>query len=175
MTILTPTEYSALCNILEWAWTAVHQEPELCLGDVHYYHPDKPDDYNPVLDGKCGLGLAEELECSLEQPYNQRDVMDMLSTLMYKLNANPILANGLGNTWETLSPLVDKQEMDRLYDLNDPADDKPMQSLEQYKVEDLGKENQKARLQEYMNVDENGMVDIGDGIYLDAVNSDFFE
>ena len=195
MTILSPTEYSALCNILEWAWSTLHNEPELCLKDVDYSSttrkvkyerteedPEKgvgpgihieyePTGIDPIKTGDCGLGLAEALEYTLENPKDQTQVMDMISTLMYKLNANTILACGQGNTWETLSPLVDKEELDRLEDLDDSGL-KPLQTLEKYKVEDVGAKNKIAALQEHMNVDQNGFVDIGDGIFLDAKNSD---
>lgn len=169
--ILTPTEFDALSNILEWAWTSVHQEPELCLKDINYYHPDQPDDYDPVLAGKSGLGLAEAFEYTLDNP-DQRTVMTMIETLMYKLNANPILANGLGNSWETLAPLVDNEERCRLDDLDDNPDT-TMQTLEGYVVESIGLKNKVARLQEHFdNVNEVGYIQVGEDLWIDGKNSD---
>ena len=172
--ILTPTEFDALSNILEWAWTSVHQEPELCLKDINYYHPDQPDDYDPVLAGKCGLGMAEAFEYTLDNP-DQRNVMTMIETLMYKLNSNSTLANGLGNSWETLAPLVDNEERCRLDDL-DSDPDTTMQTLEGYNLENIGLKNKVSRVQEHFdNVSENGMIEISEGFFIDAVNSDLIE
>ena len=193
--ILTPTEYDALCNILEWAWTSVHQEPELCLKDINYSsasrvvkreetpaEPEKglgpgihteyePTGIDPIKTGECGLGLAEAFEYTLDNP-DQRNVMTMIETLMYKLNCNPCLANGLGNTWETLSPLVDSEERDRLDDL-DSDPNTTMQTLEGYVVENIGAKNKVAQLQEYFEgVGENGRIQIGENTWIDGMNSD---
>ena len=169
--ILTPTEYSALCDVLEWSWTTLLQEPELALKDLNYYHPDKPDDYDPVLGGECGLGMREAFEYTLDNP-DKNNIMLMLKTLMYKLNASPILADGLGNTWETLAPLVDKSEWDRLDDLNNDPD-VTYQTLENYVLEDIGVKNKVARLQEHFDdVNEVGFIQIGDNMWIDGANSD---
>jgi hypothetical protein len=175
-TILTPTEYSALCNILEWAWTCVHQEPELCLKECNYsssiYDDDGIQIVDPIKTGECGLGLAEAFEYTLDEP-NATNIHTMIANLMYKLNANPILANGLGNSWETLAPLVDNKEYDRLDALDD--DDKTMQTLEGYVVEDIGMKNKVARAQEYFNnVSEDGMVQVNENMWMDTSNSDIF-
>lgn len=193
--ILTPTEYSALCNLLEWCWTVVHQEPELCLKDVDYssasrvvkqeYTESKPDkglgpglytEYeptgiDPIKTGECGLGLAEAFEYTLDKP-NAENIHIMITNLIYKLNANPHLACGLGNSWETLAPLVDKNEYDRLNELDDDVD-VTFQTLEGYVLEDIGQKNQVAKLQEhYSNVNENGFVQIDDNLWIDGSNSD---
>lgn len=171
--ILTPTEYDALCNILEWAWTSVHQEPELCLKDINYYHPDKPDDYDPVMGGECGLGMMDEFEYTLDNP-DQLNIMTMIETLMYKLNCSPCLANGLGNTWETLSPIIDNEERDRLSNL-DSTGRSTMQTLEGYVVEDIGAKNKVAQLQEYFeSVGEDGTIQVGENTWIDGMNSDLF-
>ena len=193
--ILTPTEYDALCNILEWAWTSVHQEPELCLKDINYSsasrvvkreetpaEPEKglgpglhteyePTGIDPIKTGECGLGLAERFEYTLDEP-DQRNVMTMIETLMYKLNCNPCLANGLGNTWETLSPLVDNTERERLEDNSDDPD-ATTQTLEGYVVERVGLKNKVARLQEhYDNVNEIGYIQVDENLWIDGGNSD---
>lgn len=185
--ILSPTEYDALCNILEWAWTSVHQEPELCLKDVNYSSSSKvvsetksetglsveyeSTGIDPIKTGECGLGLAEAFEYTLDEP-NQRNIMTMIETLMYKLNANPILANGLGNSWETLSPLVDNTERDRLEDNSDDPD-VTTQTLEGYVIESIGLKNKVSRLQEhYDNVNEIGYIQLDDNLWIDGGNSD---
>jgi hypothetical protein len=187
-TILTPTEYSALCNILEWAWTCVHQEPELCLKDINYSSKSRivsniksdgaisteyePTGVDPIKTGECGLGLAEAFEYTLDEP-NATNIHTMIRNLMYKLNVNPILANGLGNSWETLAPLVDNKEYDRLDSLDD--DDKTMQTLEGYVIEDIGMKNKVARAQEHFNnVSEDGMVQVNENMWMDTSNSDIF-
>lgn len=187
--ILSPTEYDSLCNILEWAWTSVHQEPELCLKDVNYSSSSKvvsetksetglsveyeSTGIDPIKTGECGLGLAEAFEYTLDEP-NQRNIMTMIETLMYKLNANPILANGLGNSWETLSPLVDNTERDRLEDNSDDPD-VTTQTLEGYVIESIGLKNKVARLQEhYDNVNEIGYIQVDDNLWIDGGNSDLF-
>jgi hypothetical protein len=135
--ILTPTEYDSLCSILEWAWNCVHSEPELCLKDVDYSSTSKvvsetrsetgihveyePTGIDPIKTGECGLGLAEVFEYTLDEP-NAENIHTMITNLMYKLNCNPCLANGLGNSWETLAPLVDNQERKLLEDKSDDPD-----------------------------------------------------
>lgn len=193
--ILTPTEYDALCNILEWAWTSVDNEPELCLKDINYSsasrvvkreetpaEPEKglgrgihteyePTGIDPIKTGECGLGLADAFEYTLDQP-DRDNVMTVIETLMYKLNCNPCLANGLGNTWETLSPLVDNEERARLDDL-DSDPDTTMQTLEGYVVENIGLKNKVSRLQEhYDNVNEIGYIQVDDNLWIDGMNSD---
>lgn len=193
--ILTTTEYDALCNVLEWAWTSLHQEPELCLKDIDYSsaskvvkqerteaEPDKglgpglhteyePTGVDPIKTGECGLGLAEAFEYTLNEP-NQRNVMTMIETLMYKLNCNPCLANGLGNSWETLAPLVDNTERDRLEETSDDPDI-TTQTLEGYVIESIGLKNKVARLQEhYENVNEIGYIQVGENLLIDGGNSD---
>jgi hypothetical protein len=185
--ILTATEYDALCNVLEWAWTSVHQEPELCLKDVNYSSASKvvsetrsetglsaeyePTGIDPIKTGECGLGLAEAFEYTLNDP-DQCNVMTMIETLMYKLNCNPCLANGLGNTWETLAPLVDNNERDRLEETSDDPD-VTTQTLEGYVVESIGLKNKVSRLQEhYDNVNEIGYIQVDDNLWIDGGNSD---
>jgi len=185
--ILTATEYDALCNVLEWAWTSVHQEPELCLKDVNYSSASRvvsetrsetglsveyePTGIDPIKTGECGLGLAEAFEYTLNDP-DQRNVMTMIETLMYKLNCNPCLANGLGNTWETLAPLVDNNERDRLEETSDDPD-VTTQTLEGYVVESIGLKNKVSRLQEhYDNVNEIGYIQVDDNLWIDGGNSD---
>ena len=97
--ILTPTEYDALCNVLRWAWTSVHQEPELCLKDINYSSASSGID--PIKTGECGLGLTDALECTLDDP-NQRNVMTMIDNLMYKLNCIMIDLVILGKLWHLL-------------------------------------------------------------------------
>ena len=98
--------------------------------------------------------------------------MLMIKTLMYKLNANTILADGLGNSWETLAPLVDNDECSRLDDLDDDPD-VTYQTLENYVLEDTAKKNKVARLQEHFdNVNESGFIQIGDNMWIDGANSD---
>lgn len=193
--ILTPTEYDALCNVLEWAWTSVHQEPELCLKDVDYssaskvvkrektlaepekglgagiYTEYESTGIDPIKTGECGLGLAEAFEYTLNEP-DQRNIMTMIETLMYKLNCNACLANGLGNTWDTLAPLVDNNERDRLEETSDDPD-VTTQTLEGYIVESIGLKNKVARLQEYYDdVNEIGYIQVDDNLWIDGGNSD---
>jgi len=171
--ILTPTEYHALCNVLEWAWMSVYQEPELCLKDINYSAYNQQHDIDPIKTGECGLGLAEAFEYTL----NDRDkpnILIMIETLMYKLNCNHILANGHGNSWETLAPLVDNNECDRLEETNDDPNI-TTQTLEGYVVESIGLKNKTARLQEHFdNVNEAGWIQIGDDLWIDGDNSDIF-
>lgn len=193
--ILSPTEYAALCNVLEWTWTSLHSEPELCLKDIDYSsaskvvrkerteaEPDKglgpglsveyePTGIDPIKTGECGLGLAEAFEYTLDKP-DQRNVMTMIETLMYKLNCNPCLANGFGNTWETLAPLVDNKERARLEETSDDPD-VTTQALEGYVIESIGLKNKVARLQEhYDNVNEIGYIQVDDNLWIDGGNSD---
>jgi hypothetical protein len=185
--ILTPTEYDALCNILEWAWEVVRCEPELCLKDVNYSSASKvvsetrsetglsveyePTGVDQIHTGECGLGLAEAFEYTLDEP-NAENIHTMITNLMYKLNCNPILANGLGNSWETLSPLVDNKERDRLEDSNDDQD-ATTQTLEGYVIEHISLKNKVARLQEhYDNVNEIGYIQVDDNLWIDGGNSD---
>jgi len=187
--ILTATEYDALCNVLEWAWTSVHQEPELCLKDVDYSSTSKvvsetrsetgihveyePTGIDPIKTGECGLGLAEAFEYTLDEP-NAENIHTMITNLMYKLNCNPCLANGLGNSWETLAPLVDNQERELLEDRSDDPD-VTTQTLEGYVVEDISLKNKVSRLQEhYDNVNEIGFIQVDDNLWFDGGNSDIF-
>ena len=187
--ILTPTEYDALCNILEWAWTSVYQEPELCLKDVNYSSSMRvvsevtsesgssttyeSTGIDPIKTGECGLGLAETFEYTLNEP-NQRNVMTMIETLMYKLNCNPCLADGFGNSWETLSPLVDKSELNRLGEIADDSD-VTTQTAEGYVIENIGLKNKVSRIQEhYDNVNEIGYIQVDENLWIDGGNSDIF-
>jgi len=195
--ILTPTEYDALCNVLEWAWMSVHQEPELCLKDINYssasrvvkcektpaepekglgpgFHTEyEPTGIDPIKTGECGLGLADAFEFTLNDR-DQLNILTMIETLMYKLNCNHILANGHGNSWETLAPLVDKNELDRLEETNDDPNI-TTQTLEGYVVESIGLKNKVARLQEhYDNVNEIGYIQVDDDFWIDGRNSDIF-
>ena len=187
--ILTPTEYDALCNVLEWVWTSLHQEPELCLKDIDYSSTSRvasetrsesglsveyePTGVDPIKTGECGLGLAEAFEYTLDKP-DQRNVMTMIETLMYKLNCNPCLANGLGNSWETLAPLVDNTERDRLEETSDDPDI-TTQTLEGYLIESIGLKNKVARLQEHFeDVGENGLIELDNNLWIDGGNSDIF-
>ena len=193
--ILTSTEYDALCNVLEWAWTSVHQEPELCLKDIDYsssskvvkheetpaepekgfgpgiYTEYEPTGIDPIKTGECGLGLAEAFEYTLDEP-NAENIHTMITNLMYKLNCNPCLANGLGNSWETLAALVHNNERDRLEETSDDPD-VTTQTLEGYVVESIGVKNKVARLQEYYdNVNEIGYIQVDDNLWIDGNNSD---
>ena len=185
--ILTPTEYDALCNILEWAWTSLHAEPELCLKDIDYSSASReverietknrlrteyePTGIDPIKTGECGLGLADDFVYTLDNP-DQENIMTMISTLIYKLNANPILGNGLGNSWETLAPLVDNRERCRLDDLTEDSD-ATTQTLEGYVVENIGAKNKLSRLQEHFdNVSEMGYIQVGEDLWIDGANSD---
>jgi len=187
--ILTPTEYDSLCNILEWAWECVRQEPELCLKDVDYSSASKvvsetrsetgihveyePTGINPIKTGECGLGLAEAFEYTLDEP-NAENIHTMITNLMYKLNCNPCLANGLGNSWETLAPLVNNQERELLEDKSDDPD-ATTQTLEGYVVEHIGLKDKVARLQEYYdNVNEIGFIQVDENLWIDGGNSDIF-
>ena len=187
--ILTPTEYDALCNVLEWVWTSLHQEPELCLKDIDYSSTSRvasetrsesglsveyePTGVDPIKTGECGLGLAEAFEYTLDKP-DQRNVMTMIETLMYKLNCNPCLANGLGNSWETLAPLVNNTERDRLEETSDDPDI-TTQTLEGYVIESIGLKNKVARLQEHFDdVGENGLIQLDNNLWIDGGNSDIF-
>ena len=194
--ILTPTEYDALCNLLEWCWETLHSEPELCLKDVDYSsaskvvkreiteaEPDKglgpglyteyePTGVDPIKTGECGLGMSEAFENTLDEP-NADNIHTMITTLMYKLNCNPCLANGLGNSWETLAPLVDRAEFNRLNDLGDVTTDTTIQTLEGYIVEDISLKNKVSRLQEHFDdVDENGFIQLDDNLWIIGGSSD---
>jgi hypothetical protein len=115
--------------------------------------------------------MAEAFECTLNEP-NAENIHTMITNLMYKLNASPCLAGGLGNSWETLAPLVDNAECDRLNDLDDHPDT-TMQTLEGYVVEDISLKNKVSRLQEHFgDVDENGLIQLDDNLWIDGVNSD---
>lgn len=147
--ILTVTEFSALCALLEWCWTSLNQEPDLCLNDINYA-TDSPD---PISTRECGLGLSEAFEDTLDTP-DYENINIMITTLMYKLKVNPTLANGEGNTWEDLKPLVDIDSCEFNGDT--------YQSSEGYVVEDIGLKNKIARLKEYHNnVNDAGMAEIG--------------
>ena len=185
--ILDATEYDFLGRLLHWARTAIHQEPELLMKDINYSSmsrvvsetkteadPEKglgegisreyePTGIDPIKTGECGLGLAEEMDCVLDE-LNANNIYTMLSNLIYKLNfdMNP------GTSWETLAPLVDYDKYESIDDDKDT-----MQSHEGYIVEDIQMKDRTARLKEHFdNVDENGMVDLGDGTLLDGYNSD---
>jgi len=186
--ILTPTEYYALCDILEWCWTSVLQEPELCLKDINYSSKTKivkherteagihteyePTGVDPIKTGECGLGLAEAFENTLEEP-NAENIHTMITNLIYKLNCNSTLSNGFGNSWETLAPLVDREECNRLNDIGDITRDTTIQTLEEYIIEDIGQKNKLAKLQEYFGgVDSDGMIQVGENLWIDGNNSD---
>lgn len=148
--ILTVTEFSALCRLLEWCWTSLHQEPELCLADINYA-TESPD---PISTGECGLGLSEAFENTLDTP-DHKNIHTVITTLMYKLNANSTLANGKGNTWDDLKPLVDLDSC--------KFNGKTYQSSEGYVVEDIGRKNKVAKIKEHYNsVNDSGMVEVGD-------------
>lgn len=186
--ILTPTEYDALSNILEWAWISLHQEPELCLKDIDYSSSSRivseardengtlsrefePTGIDPIKTGECGLGLAQAFEYTLDEP-NKLNIMTMIETLMYKLNCNPIFSDGLGNSWETLAPLVDNKERDRLEETSDDPD-VTTQTLEGYVIENIGLKNKVSRLQEHFDgVDENGLIQINDNFWIVGGSSD---
>jgi hypothetical protein len=170
---LTPTEYYALCNVLEFCWELLRNEPELCEQKINYMnnYDDDGNQIDVIKTGECGLGFSEAFEYTLDEP-NARNMMTMVTNLMYKLNCNPILAHGLGNSWETLSSLVDKEELDRIIDGDDDSD-ATMQTIEKYKLENIGLENKISKVQEYHdNVNEIGMVQVSENLWMDLSNSD---
>ena len=127
-------------------------------GGIIYPPKNSPSNYN---------------EYTLEEP-NADNIHTMITTLMYKLNCNPCLANGLGNTWENLAPLVDNNERDRLENIGDDPD-VTTQTLEGYVVEDISLKNKVSRLQEYFDdVGENGLIQLDDNLWIDGRNSDIF-
>ena len=185
--ILNATEYDFLGRLLQWAMTSVHQEPELCLKEINYSSasrlvsrteikadPEKglgagihteyePTGIDPIKTGECGLGLADDMDCVLDEP-NADNIYTMIENIMYKLNfdMNP------GNSWETLAPLVDFEKYDSI-----DEDSNTMQSHEGYIVENIQRKDRSARLKEHFNnVSEDGMIDLGDGTVLDGYNSD---
>ena len=185
--ILTPTEYDALRNLLEWCWITLHSEPELCLKDIDYssaskivnreesdggiYTEFEPTGIDPIKTGECGLGMSEAFENTLDEP-NAENIHTMITNLMYKLNCNPCLANGLGNSWETLAPLVDNNERDRLEEISDDPD-VTTQTLERYIVEDISLKNKVSILQEHFDdVDENGFIQLDDNLWFVGGSSD---
>lgn len=185
--ILTPTEYDTLCNLLEWCWITLHSEPELCLKDINYssaaklvkreesdgsiYTEYEPTGIDPIKTGECGLGMSEAFENTLDEP-NAENIHTMITNLMYKLNCNPCLANGLGNSWETLAPLVDNNERDRLEEISDDPD-VTTQALERYIVEDISLKNKVSILQEHFDdVDENGFIQLDDNLWIVGGSSD---
>ena len=173
--ILTPTEYYALCNILEFCWELLRNEPELCEQSIDYSdnYDDDGNQINVIRTGESGLGFSEAFEYTLDNP-NANNIMVMVSNLMYKLNCNPILANGLGNSWETLSPLVDKKELDKIVCGDDDLST-TMQTIENYKLENIGLKNKISKAQEYYdNVNEIGMVQVSENLWMDVSNSDIF-
>tara|TARA_X000000368_G_scaffold375933_1_gene328655 strand:- start:456 stop:1028 length:573 start_codon:yes stop_codon:yes gene_type:complete len=184
--ILNATEYDFLGRLLQWAMTSVHQEPELCLKEINYSSasrlvestkikadPDKglgegihseyePTGIDPIKTGECGLGLADDMEYVLDEP-NAANIYTMIENIMYKLNLD-----GQGNSWETLAPLVDYEKYSSIDDDTDT-----MQSHEGYIIEDIQMKDRSARLKEHFdNVSEDGMIDLGNGTFLDGYNSD---
>tara|TARA_Y100001963_G_C6604980_1_gene364329 strand:- start:137 stop:721 length:585 start_codon:yes stop_codon:yes gene_type:complete len=184
--ILNATEYDFLGRLLQWAMTSVYQEPELCLKEINYSSasrivsrtetkgdPDKglgaglhteyePTGIDPIKTGECGLGLADDMEYVLDEP-NADNIYTMIENIMYKLNLD-----GQGNSWETLAPLVDYEKYSSI-----DEDSATMQSYEGYVVENIQQKNRSARLKEhYDNVSEDGMIDLGNGTFLDGSNSD---
>ena len=184
--ILNVTEYDFLGRLLQWALTSVYQEPELCLKEINYSSasrivdrtetkadPDKglgagihteyePTGIDPIKTGECGLGLADDMEYVLDEP-NANNIYTMIENIMYKLNLD-----GQGNSWETLAPLVDYEKYSSI-----DEDSATMQSYEGYVVENIQQKNRAARLKEhYDNVSEDGMIDLGNGTFLDGSNSD---
>ena len=184
--ILNATEYDFLGRLLHWSLTSIHQEPELLLKEINYSSlsrvvsetkteadPEKglgegihveyePTGIDPIKTGECGLGLADDMEYVLDEP-NADNIYTMISNLIYKLNFD----ESPGNSRETLAPLVDHE----IYDSIDDTD--TMQSHEGYIVEDIQRKDRTARLEEHFdNVSEDGMIDLGDGTFLDGYNSD---
>ena len=184
--ILNVTEYDFLGRLLQWALTSVYQEPELCLKEINYSSasrivsrtetkadPDKglgaglrtewePTGIDPIKTGECGLGLADDMEYVLDEP-NADNIYTMIENIMYKLNLD-----GQGNSWETLAPLVDYEKYSSI-----DEDSDTMQSYEGYVVESIQQKNRSARLKEhYDNFSEDGMIDLGNGTFLDGSNSD---
>jgi len=171
--ILSPTEYDALCNILEFCWELLRSEPELCEQSIDYSdnYDDDGNQIDVIRTGQSGLGFSEAFEYTLDNP-NAKNIMVMVSNLMYKLNCNPCLGNGFGNTWETLAPLVDNNERHHLEELSDDPD-VTTQTLEGYVIESIGLKNKVARLQEhYENVNEIGYIQVDDNLWIDGGNSD---
>jgi len=165
---LKDINYSSASRVVKREETPAEPEKRLRPGLYTEYEPTGID---PIKTGECGLGLAEALEYTLDEP-DKRNVMAMIETLMYKLNCNPCLANGLGNTWETLSPLVDNTERDRLEDNSDDPD-ATTQTLEGYVVESVGLKNKVARLQEhYDNVNEIGEIQVDENLWISGGSSD---
>ena len=185
--ILNATEYDFLGRLLHWSLTSIHQEPELLLKEINYSSlsrvvsetkteadPEKglgegihveyePTGIDPIKTGECGLGLADEMDCVLDEP-NADNIYTMLSNLIYKLNFD----ESPGNSRETLAPLVDHEIYDSIDDDTDT-----MQSHEGYIVENIQRKDRTARLEEHFNnVSEDGMIDLGDGTFLDGYNSD---
>ena len=167
--ILTPTEYASLQTILQWAWTTNYQEPELCLKDTNYFNSDKHD---CLMAGESGFNLQDDFEMIIDNPDDYHNILTMIGNLQYKLNAIPFsLEADLGNSWETLAPLVNNSESDRLWEESEDKDIS-IQSAEGYVMESVKKKDRIAFLQEHFDVDENGMIDMGDGTMLDGINSD---
>ena len=185
--ILNATEYDFLGRLLHWSLTSIHQEPELLLKEINYSSlsrvvsetkteadPEKglgegihveyePTGIDPIKTGECGLGLADDMEYVLDEP-NADNIYTMISNLIYKLNFD----ESPGNSRETLAPLVDHEIYDSIDDDTDT-----MQSHEGYIVEDIQRKDRTARLEEHFdNVSEDGMIDLGDGTFLDGYNSD---
>jgi hypothetical protein len=165
--ILTATEYEFLCCLLDWCWTSVYQEPELCLKDINYMSSVRDEEGNRIVDpiktGECGLGLAEKMKFTLDEP-NAENIHIMITNLIYKLNANDILSGGHGNTWETLAPIVDNEAYTELL-----KDGKGIttQTLENYNIENIGKKNKISRIHEF--IDD---IEVKDNLYFDIGNSD---
>ena len=185
--ILNATEYDFLGRLLHWSLTSIHQEPELLLKEINYSSlsrvvsetkteadPEKglgegihveyePTGIDPIKTGECGLGLADDMEYVLDEP-NADNIYTMISNLIYKLNFD----ESPGNSRETLAPLVD---YDKYESIDDDTD--TMQSHEGYIVENIQRKDRTARLEEHFdNVSEDGMIDLGDGTFLDGYNSD---
>lgn len=158
--ILTVTEYYALRSILSSVESLSYNEPELCEKEIDY------SDGGSIQNGKCGFGFTEELEDVIDSP-NAEKLFTVVSNLMYKLHMRPW--NGTCSTEDQLNCLVQFDHMPEKWDENF---DETIQQIESYELVDLEMKDKKARAQEFYDVNEDGLVDIGNGIYFDALNSD---
>ena len=138
--ILTPTEYAFLGSILSWSWSAIGQEFELC---------SKEPDYSDGEHNLGGLDLRTYVKGILDNPDNEHEILTMIHNLQYKLNHwDWGTESDMGNSWETLKPLVDYHgEYEPLED-KIPEDDNEttIQTAEGYKIENIHDMDKRARL-----------------------------
>ena len=125
-----------------------------------------------VSPSKDFMEMADFEFCSSFEDGNitSNSIFTMLCNLEYKLNYSVDIN---GSTEEQIKHLVDFSNLPYGWEKNIDS----FQKMEGYVIEDIEGKNKISRIQEhfpYYNIDKNGMIELGNDVWLDGRNSDLF-